>query len=39
MSILNNIINNVLSYFIPHEKLTYGDKKPPWFNKDKLQIY
>ena len=38
MSILNNTINNVLSNFIPHEIITCDDKKPPWFNKDTINL-
>ena len=36
--ILNNIINNVLSNFIPHETLTCDDKKPPWFHKNNINL-
>ena len=38
MSILNNTINNVLSNFIPHEIITCDNKKPPWFNKDTINL-
>ena len=38
MSILNNTINNVLSNFIPHETITCDDKKPPWFNKNIMNL-
>ena len=33
MFILYNIINNVLSNFIPHETITCDDRNPPCFNK------
>ena len=33
MFILYNIINNVLSNFIPHETITCDDRNPPSFNK------
>ena len=33
MFILYNIINNVLSNFIPHETITFDDRNPPSFNK------
>ena len=38
VSILNNTINNVLSNFIPHETITCNDKKPPWFNKNIINL-
>ena len=38
VSILNNTINNVLSNFIPHETITCDDKKPPWFNKNIMNL-
>ena len=31
--ILNQIILDIVSSFIPHETLTVDDKNPPWFNK------
>ena len=36
--ILNNTINNVLSNIIPHETITCDDKKPPWFNKNFINL-
>ena len=39
MSILNNTINNLLSNFIPHETITCDDKKPPWFNKNIINLF
>ena len=38
MSILNSTINNILSNFIPHETITCDDKKPPWFNKNIINL-
>ena len=38
MSILDNTINNVLSNFIPHETITCDDKKPPWCNKNIINL-
>ena len=38
MSILNNTIDNVLSNFIPQETITCDDKKPPWFNKNIINL-
>ena len=38
MSIFNNTINNVLSNFIPHETITCDDEKPPWFNKNIINL-
>ena len=38
VSILNNTINNVLSNFISHETITCDDKKPPWFNKNIMNL-
>ena len=38
MCILNNTINNVPSNFIPRETVTCDDKKPPWFNKDNINL-
>ena len=38
MSIFNSTINNVLSNFIPHEIITCDNKKPPWFNKNSINI-
>ena len=38
VSILNNTINNVLSIFIPHETITCDHKKPPWFNKNIINL-
>ena len=39
MSILNDTINNVLSNFIRHdETITCDDKKPPWFNKNIINL-
>ena len=38
VSILNNTINNVLSNFIPHKIITCDDKKPPWFNKNTINL-
>ena len=38
MPILNNTINNVLWNFIPHETITCDDKKPPWFNKNIINL-
>ena len=35
---VNNTINNVLSNFIPHETITCDDKKPPWFNKNIMNL-
>ena len=37
LSILSNI-NNVLLSFIPHETITCNDKKPPWFNKNMINL-
>ena len=37
--ILSNTINNVLSLnFIPHETITCDDKKPPWCNKNIINL-
>ena len=33
MDIFNSTIKNVLSNFIPHEFVVFGDKDLPWFNK------
>ena len=38
VSILNNTINNVLPNLIPHETITCDDKKPPWFNKNIINL-
>ena len=38
MSIINNTINNVLLNFILHETITCDDKKPPWFNKNIINL-
>ena len=38
VSIFNNTINNVLSNFIPHETITCDHKKPPWFNKNIINL-
>ena len=38
VSILNNTISNVLSNFIPHKTITCDDKKPPWFNKNIINL-
>ena len=38
LSILNNTINNVLSNVITHETITCDDKKPPWFNKNIINL-
>ena len=38
VAILNNTINNVLSNFIPHETITCDDKKPPWLNKNIINL-
>ena len=38
VSILNSTINNILSNFIPHETITCDDKKPPWFNKNIINL-
>ena len=38
MSILKNTINNVLSNFIPYEIITCDYKKPPWFNKNIINL-
>ena len=38
VSILNHTINNVLSNFIAHETITCDDKKPPWFNKNFINL-
>ena len=38
VSILNNTINNVLLNFIPHETITCGNKKPPRFNKNIINL-
>ena len=36
--ILINTINNVLSNLIPHETITCDDEKPPWFNKNIINL-
>ena len=33
MDIFNSTILNILSNFIPHEFVVFGDKDSPWFNK------
>ena len=33
VDIFNSTILNILSNFIPHEFVVFGDKDPPWFNK------
>ena len=38
VSILNNTINNVLSNFVLHETITCDHKKPPWFNKNIINL-
>ena len=38
MHILINTINNVLSNLIPHEIKACDDKKPPWFNKNIINL-
>ena len=38
VSILNHTINNVHSNFIAHETITCDDKKPPWFNKNFINL-
>ena len=38
ISILNNTINNVLRNFILHETITCDNKKPPWFNKNIINL-
>ena len=38
MSILKNTIDNVLSNFITQETITCDDKKPPWFNKNIINL-
>ena len=38
MSIVNNTIIDVLSNFIPHETITCDNKKPPWFNKNIINL-
>ena len=36
--LFNKTIKNILSSYTPHEKITYGDKDPPWFNKNIKQL-
>ena len=38
VSILNNTSNDVISNFIPHETITCDDKKPPWFDKNIINL-
>ena len=38
VAILNNTINNALSNFIRHKTITCDDKKPPWFNKNIINL-
>ena len=33
VSVFSSTIMNILSNFIPHEKIVCDDKDPPWFNK------
>ena len=33
VSIFNSTILNILSNFVPHEKIVCDDKDPPWFNR------
>ena len=37
-SLFNKTIKNILSNYIPHEKITYDGKNPPWFNKNIKQL-
>ena len=37
-SLFNKTIYNILSNYIPHEKITYDGKNPPWFNKNIKQL-
>ena len=36
VSLFNKTIKNILSNYIPHEKITFDD--PPWFNKNIKQL-
>ena len=38
VSLFNKIIKNILSNYIPHERITCDDKDPPWFNKNIKQL-
>ena len=34
VSLFNKTVKNILSIYIPHERITCADKDPPWFNKN-----
>ena len=38
VSLFNKTIKNILSNYIPHERITCDDKDPPWFNKNIKQL-
>ena len=38
VNIFNTTITNILSNYIPHEKITCDDRDPPWINKNIKQL-
>ena len=38
VSLFNKTIKNILSNYIPSERITCDDKDPPWFNKNIEQL-
>ena len=38
ISLFSKTINNILSIYTPHERITCDDKDPLWFNKNVKQL-
>ena len=38
ISLFNEAINNILSNYIPRERITCDDKDSPWFDKNIKQL-
>ena len=38
VSLFNRTIKNILSNYIPYEKIIYDDKDPPWTNNNMNQL-
>ena len=38
VSLFNKTIKNILSNYIPHERIICDDKDPPWFSKNNKQL-
>ena len=36
--LINKTIKNILSNFIPHETITFGERGPPWINSQVKQL-